>query len=55
MMIYQVWNYKKNSKQIWARISKILKKKTNSNIKIVATFYKVIVQGVLLHGSETWV
>jgi hypothetical protein len=31
------------SRQIWARISRILKKKTDSNIKITATFYKVIV------------
>jgi hypothetical protein len=43
------------ARQIWARISRILKKKTNSNIKVMSTFYKVIVQRVLLYGSETWV
>jgi hypothetical protein len=45
----------KKARQIWARVSRILKKKTNSNIRIMATFYKVIVQSVLLYGAETWV
>jgi hypothetical protein len=43
----------KKARNIWAKISKILKKKTNSNFKIMSTFYKVIVQSVLLYGSES--
>ena len=33
----------------------ILKIKTDSNIKIMSIFYKVIVQTILLFGSESWV
>ena len=31
------------------------KKKTDANPKIMSVFYKVIIQSVLLYGSESWV
>jgi 5'(3')-deoxyribonucleotidase len=43
------------ARQVWARISRIIQKKTNGNIKIMSTFYKSIVQTILLYGSESWV
>lgn len=39
----------------WGRIGKIIKRKTNSNPKVLAIFYKVIIQSILLYGSESWV
>jgi hypothetical protein len=45
----------KKARMTWGRIGKILKKKTNSNPKIMSIFYKVIIQSVLLYGSESWV
>ena len=39
----------------WGRIGKIIKRKTNSNPKVLAVFYKVIIQSILLYGSESWV
>jgi hypothetical protein len=38
----------KKSKQVWARISRIINKKNNCNIEIMSTFYKSIVQTILL-------
>jgi Reverse transcriptase (RNA-dependent DNA polymerase) len=43
------------AKMVWGRIGKIIKKKTNANPKIMSIFYKVIIQSVLLYGSESWV
>ena len=37
----------------WARISKVLRSK-NAAPKICGMFYRVMVQAVLLFGSETW-
>jgi hypothetical protein len=38
----------------WGRIGKVIKKKTDANPKVLATFYKAIIQSILLYGSETW-
>lgn len=40
----------------WGWIGKLLKVRTKSNIqsKIMTTFYKMIIQSVLLYGSEKW-
>ena len=43
------------AKMTWGRIGKIIKRRTNSNPKIMSIFYKVIIQSVLLYGSESWV
>ena len=45
----------KKARMTWGRIGKIIKKKTNGNAKTMAIFYKVIIQSVLLYGSESWV
>ena len=45
----------KKARGAWGRIGKILKKKTKSNPKVMATFYKVIIQSILLYGSESWI
>jgi hypothetical protein len=50
-----VENQLRKARQVWARISKIIKKQTNCNIKIMSSFYKSIVQTILLYGSESWV
>jgi acetyltransferase-like isoleucine patch superfamily enzyme len=50
-----VENQPKKARQVWARISRIIEKKTNCSIKIMSTFYKSIVQTILLYGSESWV
>jgi hypothetical protein len=39
---------------VWAQFSKVLCRK-GANAKQMATFYKAVVQSVLLFGSETWV
>ena len=39
----------------WGRIGKLIKKKTKSDPKVMSIFYKVIIQSVLLYGSESWV
>ena len=46
-------NLKKTRKR-WFRIEKLLKRK-EANAKIMGTFYKTIIQTLLLYGSETWV
>jgi hypothetical protein len=38
----------------WGRISRILSK-DGADPKAMASFYKAIVQSVLLYGSESWV
>jgi hypothetical protein len=38
----------------WGQIGKIIQKKTNANTKVLATFYKTIIQSILLYGSESW-
>ena len=43
------------ARMTWGRIGKVIKKKSEGNVKVMATFYKVIVQSVLLYGSESWV
>ena len=43
------------ARRVWGRIGKVIKKKSFSNPKIMSIFYKVIVQTVLLYGSESWV
>ena len=50
-----VENQLKKARATWGRIGKILKIKTDSNIKIMSIFYKVIVQTILLFGAESWV
>jgi hypothetical protein len=47
----QLWK----ARQVWAGISKILKKQTNCNIKVMSSFYESIVQTIFLYGSESWV
>lgn len=44
----------KKAKGQWARIRTILKQETSS-IKTMSSFYKAVVQSILLYGSETWV
>jgi hypothetical protein len=39
----------------WGMIGRILKKRKSTKPKTMATFYKVIVQSLLLFGSESWV
>ena len=43
------------ARMTWGRIGKVINKRSGSNIKIMSIFYKVIVQSVLLYGSESWV
>ncbi len=38
----------------WARVGQVLRNK-NVSPHVAATFYKVVVQAILLYGSETWV
>jgi hypothetical protein len=38
----------------WGQIGKIILKKTNANPKVLATFYKTIVQSIHLYGSKSW-
>jgi hypothetical protein len=42
------------ARKTWGRIGKIVRKKSNSNPKVLVTFYKGIVQRILLYGSESW-
>jgi hypothetical protein len=44
----------KKARMKWGRISRILSK-DGANPKAMASFYKAIVQSVLLYGSESWV
>lgn len=39
----------------WGRLQKMLEKGKMKNPKVATTIYKVVVQAVLLYGSETWV
>jgi hypothetical protein len=41
------------AREKWGRIGKILSK-TDSNNKTMGSFYKAIIQSVLLYGSESW-
>ena len=43
------------ARAVWGRIGKVIKMRSDSNIRIMSIFYKVIIQTVLLYGSETWV
>ena len=43
------------ARAVWGRIGKILKMRSDSNIRIMSIFYKVIIQTVLLYGAESWV
>ena len=43
------------ARRVWGRIGNIVKKKSGCNPRIMSIFYKVIVQTVLLYGSESWV
>ena len=45
----------KKARATWGLIGKFLKIKTDSNIRIMSIFYKVIIQTILLYGSESWV
>jgi hypothetical protein len=47
------YNLQKACKK-WGRIGKILSKK-DANNKTMGSFYKAIIQSVLLYGSESWV
>jgi hypothetical protein len=38
----------------WGSIGKVVQKKTNANPKVVATFYKAIIQSILFYGAESW-
>jgi hypothetical protein len=42
------------AREKWGMIGRILSKK-GANPKVMATFYKTIVQSVLLYGAESWV
>ena len=42
------------AREKWGRIGKILSKK-DANNKTMGSFYKAIIQSVLLYGSESWV
>ena len=48
-------NQLKKARMTWGRIGKVIKKKTNGNPKIMSIVYKVVIQSVLLYGSESWV
>jgi hypothetical protein len=38
----------------WGRIGKVIRRKTDANPNVVATFYKAIIQSILLYGSKSW-
>jgi hypothetical protein len=40
---------------MWARIAKLVKKRTNSNPKVLASVHTTIILSVLLYDAETWV
>jgi hypothetical protein len=42
------------ARQRWGMIARILSQE-GTNAKVMATFYKAVVQSVLLYGSESWV
>jgi hypothetical protein len=44
----------RKARQKWGRISRILSKES-AKPRVMASFYKAIVQSVLLYGSESWV
>ena len=52
--IYAVEAQLKKARMTWGRIGKVIKKRARSNPKLMSMFYKVIVQTVLLYGSESW-
>jgi hypothetical protein len=39
----------------WGQIGKIIRKRTVLNPKVMATFYKAIIQSIILHGAERWI
>jgi hypothetical protein len=43
------------ARAVWGRMGKLLKMRADSNIGIMSIFYKVVLQTVLLYGSESWV
>ena len=44
----------KKARAKWGRIGRILSRE-QANPRVMATFYKAIIQSVLLYGAETWV
>jgi len=48
-----VWIQIKKAHGTWARVGQVLQA-DNTPPKVSAMFYKVVVQSVLLYGSETW-
>jgi hypothetical protein len=45
----------KRARQKWGMIGRILSREGANEPRTMATFYKAIIQSVLLYGSETWV
>ena len=43
----------KKARSRWAKFSRVLTRE-GANTRMMATFYKTIIQSVLLYGSETW-
>lgn len=41
--------------QEWHEYKYVLKKERNANPKVMAIFYKIVIQPVLLNDSESWV
>ncbi len=44
----------RKARATWARVSQVLRNK-NVSSHVAATFYKAVVQAILLYGSKTWV
>ena len=44
----------RKARATWARVGQVLRSK-NASPRVVAKFYKAVVQAVLLYGSKTWV
>ena len=42
------------ARKVWGMVSRVLSQE-RSNPKIMASFYKAVVQSILLYGSESWV
>jgi hypothetical protein len=43
----------RKARGVWARVGQVLRRE-NVEPRVAAKFYKVVVQAVLLYGSETW-
>ena len=49
-----VWGNTMHVRSVWGRLGKLLRRE-GSEPKVLEIFYRLVVQTILLYGSETWV